>query len=1115
MRPALNRLLAQPSALRILRRLVHRPGPCVACFAWTVPRDGRRPDPAPYRFQRGRRSRSHVAGPRENIDSHHERDEEAGGSTLPQKKRVESIAMREAEEEREISSIAGLEDSKYMTIEELLYQSDVEEIDPKHPRLVDREPHTSDMSLWDRLIHFREESMGKTELEGLFRGLRARGVELPCDNSLWQTFLQRPALFQELFDHAVDLCKRTGWLYPRLYESIIGYCVRKDPQATISWHRRYIAKLPAPADHAFSQVAKNAAHGGISSLVAFKHVYLESKGPLRVYDDLIPALLELRQYRQAQYFHEFLIRHEDRPSPNTRVKFETGLLDLWNGLPTGAPKMSLQPAPEFDLDDSSRQKERIPATGSPNDLFTRGTVDGVFGKANNIAPSGVSDPFCARLVATRAFSLETIVGGIAMLGVETIGPLTFQQIALRAPSPAGVLESLQLLRRHDLCLKSCLYSRLIRKLALDGDEQQLDDMLHGDEHPDVLEDQDLVSRMLRSFIDQNNWSAARRMLLVLSFGHDDPQMRRWNLLLQHYIKGAHYNEIEHVVTEMLKAKVPIAGESIRELTSSLMSHRRSGKNPKMISRIGHEDIWFVSGILIKIVENGGHVWPFCWREIVRRLGMTGRFGELRTLLMSLAKFYSWEHRRQFSELSPNETQSWTPKILWFFDVLFPIDLQAALMEWGLKTGFEALDSAGHTDPDFVPHPEDLPDMKETFLEGFDILLQLCTQTDVEINVGTVREVLTTRLWTLYSPSVDGSRDKMNKRAKKINPYGLEQLVVAFERMWSEAGFEIGIWRGHRISESLWKDILSLGDWHEEYLQKRPLQKETVQKSSLAAKGPGRGYVVGSFDDLVETAPEKKPVQKSSLAAKGPGRGYVVGSFDDLVETVPEKKSVQNSSLAAKGPGRGYVVGGSDDFVETAPEKKSVQKSSLAAKGPGRGYVLGGFDDLVETAPDKKSLQKSSLSAKGPGREYVVGSSDGFDETAYDVRKQIKLALGESIFGNRAMRGVEDNVRLNPKTWLLLVEEWTQREAQMKAYWDKHGSAKQKWERREVQVDQKLEDLEERLEPPVTEELRREVQESRKRDELPPKKRRFQVWVKQARVHRLWERGESLGARKHT
>lgn len=520
----------------------------------------------------------------------------------------------------------------------LFSEADVTGTAPAGSLLVDQDDYRHDPRLWSRLLQFRRRIYGIHGVVDIWKGLYQRRVVLPTHgtmaNFLWHSFVDAALLNEDVLDqllgYAEALFKDHGHSWNVLYEALITGFLRTDAAKAYRVHQRLKDWCPLPQGY-LARIIRNWS-GTSDSLYSFGHIYQESS-VRDLYRVILPFLCRRRKYLAAYKWHRFLIQNGDVPRVIDPAKplihhltiwGDPGQLDIVMNDLRGVKVMSAEPITKDNHNAS---------------FFSREDMNRHLGQVFSIPEKLVNDGFCARLFATKAFSVDVILSGLRVLGVDEIGPLALRELAVREGSPENVLRRIGRMREDGISIGSSRFSQLLHKFASDQSTELLTDLLASDQHPEVLEDRNLQEALLTSYLQANDIRQARKTLAVLSTFSRDPKALEYNLVLRSHLRQHNQPAVEQVLRDMGDAAVPLTNKSPKFILRTLLRTRYPGKMSIPVSK-EQDDLGLTIRILFGALHSGSTLDPACWSEIFRRLGQGGRFDELERLALWLALLYS-------------------------------------------------------------------------------------------------------------------------------------------------------------------------------------------------------------------------------------------------------------------------------------------------------------------------------------------------------------------------------------------------------------------------------------------------------------------------------------------
>ena len=551
---------------------------------------------------------------------------------------------------------------------------------------------TNDAAQWASSLFRHGRLHNQKRIMALWNSRRHAGASLPTDDSLraenlWGTFIKHPDLVTDVIDHAAELLRETGKVHLRLYELLMSYWLPRDHVRALKYHGLMLEKLQLKT----LPLGKLALYGASTFKPAAYDVLYEiywASTEQDVYDDIVPALVEKSNIDMARRWHTLCTSRGDMPSESVA---DHPVIHMFAAETAAAERNE-----PFSRD--AIRKDRKYNKTLLRRLLGRDTPSVRF-----------DDAFTARMFATRTFPTESVIKGLAMVGVNEMGPQAVLAMALRTDPLEDLPRMFDELRASGIALQGCVYSLAIEKFAASRNWPLVRSMLDSDQHPDVFGDADVQRKLLDFYLDQNDHVQVQRTLAILTLFHNQFSQESWNILLQTHIKRTGPQHVTEVLQSMRTRGVMVSSESIMAI-KTLLRRRVVGHRPTTIP--GHyDDLRFVTRVSTSILEFGmGAISPPYWREIIRRFGMTGRFKELRRLLLWLLSWYAPRSATQFSRLpsSPfrqpafDKLRKLHPEGGRYFHfppttsqlsskkhpirLLFPPSLQQGLIIWGFRAG---------------------------------------------------------------------------------------------------------------------------------------------------------------------------------------------------------------------------------------------------------------------------------------------------------------------------------------------------------------------------------------------------------------------------------------------
>jgi hypothetical protein len=707
-------------------------------------------------------------------------------------------------------------DETYWTLDpdRLEYESDVGHLSDSGYRLVDDPSRRNDFALWEELLRYRQRRYGEEGTLNIWEGLTQRvgNVDLPVEgeqaNLFWQSFvrvgLKREHVLKELAEYAWELWRRTGKRWPRFYEAVIGgFLERGQPTQAVHWHRRLqnphlshpddIVRVLdqtlscEPQHRRGSPLGFEAERAGLE---AFMDMCRATEGH-RIYNVVIPALINMGRHLDALYMHEFLVDRQDLPlsfedarplleftrqtDPWFTKKIKEDIKRIRQGLIDLREKLAPPDSQDTDSKDQHRPRSEEVATEEN-------------GGVGWVEEKPFKDGFGARLFATKAFTLDMILGGLQMFSVSSIGPLSLREIALRANGSRDILDKIATLRKGGISIGDSAFSRLVEKLAAENRDIILHDLLHSDQHPDMLEDADLQESLLVSYYMARDWRQYNLTLAILSdISEDGPDLL--NVHFRKYIAAEEWTTASTTVDEIHRRGKLLSKKSIDFMIEHVLTPRVPGRHPhpKRRQRPVDEEVFLIR-ILQQVVEFGGQVDPSLWLEALKRLGMGTfcRWDEIQNLCLWLARHYvaneasRTAHDLPRSGSSPGKVMEGSLTKKQMLRRVFNPQMQMALIAWGFKLRpaskkQKTYEIPGAEGENLVP-----------WVRGV-VLLRELRERGVFVWEGLVCRACRQRLAVLFGRPRYTNR-RWNRLLRQENPYDVSRVVGDLIKAWGPSLF---------------------------------------------------------------------------------------------------------------------------------------------------------------------------------------------------------------------------------------------------------------------------------------------------------------------------------------
>jgi hypothetical protein len=773
MRPALQRLLSRPSSLGLLRLLVGTP-------VLDIPRaPANRSQICLYKGHiQGRHHATWAVAARGVAD--HESDDVYDTQPIPTSI-IQNIAIEGENNLRQKVNIDyGPWADNRLREDELDFESNLRVVTTSQQRLLSHPRHSLDPRLWLRLLQYRQRIYGDTGVLEFWEDIQQRNIQLPTKqgfegraaNKCWMIFLalgfRQKDVLEEVWRYADKMLDSTGKRWPKLYTTIIQYMLLNDRgHEAVQWHTRLIDRHP-PGPRGFSELCRHTVMRR-GDLIGLWKIY-EKSSYRNAYAKVVPVFCEQEDFKAAFEWHTLFMRNGDLPSQSKMVEPLVHFLAIYD------PPKAVQVT-------GSLVKAGVPSnmsrTLNDNTKISREMMNLIHGEAFHVPAKAYNDNLGARWFATNWVSLDVAINAVHALGVQEIGPLSLQAIALREPDPKSIVIRINQLKSLGVSIGNSLFARAVESFARNRKYDFLEGLLNSDQHPDQLEDWKLQETLLSSYARAKDWPQYRRTFAIRLVGSKSPEIETSNLVLRSLVTNGDLPSVLDALSRMYDEGTVVKTMTTSYILRKILRPRQSGRRPmKMANR--KDDLILGINVLKGIMRSGSFVPVTYWREIIRRLGMLGQFTRLKELCLFLASWYGPSDARTAQGLRrlgrryrvPAQVPTSHP--LHPLKILFSTSLQKAIVEWGFMHALKP--SPNHeTKSTRLIHNDD-PSLPQV-TSGIKLLKEL-RRLGVHVDPKSVKSAIIDRLVVYYGPG--RSNKPYNRVAKARNPLKIEQMACQID-----------------------------------------------------------------------------------------------------------------------------------------------------------------------------------------------------------------------------------------------------------------------------------------------------------------------------------------------
>lgn len=648
-------------------------------------------------------------------------------------------------------------------------------------RLLDEPGSHNDSLIWLELAHTRRRVHGIKGVQLVWRAILERDVKLPTvgetADALWDHLLQLgyqdPDVLKEIFICARRQKENHGRIWRRLYLAVVGHYLQENPDRAWLCHMRLHKHFPPSSQHMRQLFRLALPDEKLRQLFLSMH---KSFPNVHIYDVAIPELCKQGLYATAVMWHKKLIDRKDLPSSAKPTEPVMQYLLITGQMARLMEYTRLMVAGGVSFKPYITQDMLLSPVLSPVPMHA------VRGEDDVNPYNGYSDQFCARLMATRFFSVDNIINTLGFLGIQEIGPLALREMATRELSQnpyCGVMQArLEQLSDASISTGHSTFSILVRRLAAEGQSHLLSNIVSCDLHTDTFDDRKLQESLLTFYHENGDTVAFNRTMAILLARLPERTVtaRRWNLILRSYSSRQDLQAVKNTIERMQGLQIQIEPKSTGHMRQTMLSSRRTGRRPADTKELN-----LLIRIWQDVLRSGGLVPPYIWTEIFRRLGMSGRLKSFERLALWLVAWYSSPANRtslsclltrsegDAEPLHPSMTIDLkTSNPLHPLHVIFGPSLQQAIVAWGFQHTLLNLKriGTGYRSPDWT--------------WGLSLLRKL-RNSNVYIRKHNVSKAFKLRLIGLFGP--EDSKRRINRAIRQSNRESLGAYVERGKEIW--------------------------------------------------------------------------------------------------------------------------------------------------------------------------------------------------------------------------------------------------------------------------------------------------------------------------------------------
>ncbi|KAM7208804.1 hypothetical protein V8F20_000967 [Naviculisporaceae sp. PSN 640] len=609
--------------------------------------------------------------------------------------------------------------------ERLRYEADILSDERRETRLVDLPGNYNDVNLWTCILDFLVERDGQDGVLTILKGLLDRRslvyVGPRATERFWAkilaTALEDDYILDHVWAYAEYMYEDHAVKWPDLYSTVISACLeQRHVDKAILWDERLRRYWGLGSSGSLELVKKfiTVSDGRVQDFL--RHLYIENVHE-ECYDELVPYLFKRGFFTLAHRWRDILRDKNDGPmseasraylrfraaycqdEPMTESEVRAAGFD-----PQGSDEMitlKKEACGEYRVEYVQMGFSHSSRNNRTHDV--QYLINRVHGELYGIDEKQYDDALGARVFASHWLSIESTIHAIETLGLNSIGPLSLQSIALREKLSSRITHRIEQLAASGISITESSYTRALRSFAADGDQELLDLLLQSDIHPDVFDDISTQLEILKADAKTGNWEQYELIMAVrLAVSRSVVAAFSDKLLgisLKEDKRGLALRILDFCARP---GEVPHLSEHTVEVVAQHFMDRVSPNDWHEAPREGFN--LFQSALLKRTLPGPYPLPAWAARRILFRLGSASHFDELVLVCKMLARRYhgimtseqhqmTYLHKADVPTLLHGESGSnylAVPRDLEISNPIHPVrqiftvNLQRSIVRWGFR-----------------------------------------------------------------------------------------------------------------------------------------------------------------------------------------------------------------------------------------------------------------------------------------------------------------------------------------------------------------------------------------------------------------------------------------------
>lgn len=464
----------------------------------------------------------HVDVPEDEVTSFSEGLKEGIAETISRKHALSASESPTVDYLSPGSHLYGKWQSLSLDHERLLIESDINVSDSQLVRLIDQPGNESDIQLWSCLLEFCHRWMGRDGVIMIWQAVSKRRnlyqVEGALPQAFWRVILDAAVtsdtFLREVISYGEWLLENHGTPWPQLYTTVVSFMLTNRPRAEVlRWHMTLSPSF-GPGEVEFVDTLKKFITNPDPRMQETLQLLYSWSTHRKLYDILIPHLYGRGHAQLANQWRRLLIVHGDSPASLAARPFLRYVGAYYPQTQLSEEELSIA---GLVLQDKASSRDgtashTLDAEAAINGQNLSYLVNRVHGETFGIREKPYNDKLGSKWFASTWVPLDFAISVIYTMGINGIGPLSLQSIALREGNAQGVLHRMDQLHQLKIKLPDTNYVAAIRHYATVGDNEALQELLHCDIHPDIFDDEVAQKQLLKHCLITEDWGTYQLLL---------------------------------------------------------------------------------------------------------------------------------------------------------------------------------------------------------------------------------------------------------------------------------------------------------------------------------------------------------------------------------------------------------------------------------------------------------------------------------------------------------------------------------------------------------------------------------------------------------------------------